>query len=99
VGAVVVEDHVDHLAGGDFGLNGIEEANELLVAMAFHAAAVGEGESGSENGPYASSPDGPNIPIVYRMPSLKRRLASRPSWAVSKAMFGWFWIVLLMELS
>jgi hypothetical protein len=28
----------DHLAGGDFGLNGIKEANEFLAAMAFHAA-------------------------------------------------------------
>ena len=34
----VVEDDVDDLAGGDVGLNRIEKANELLMAMALHAA-------------------------------------------------------------
>ena len=36
---VVVEDDVDDLAGGDVGLNRIEKANELLMAVALHAAA------------------------------------------------------------
>ena len=38
VGGVVVEDHMDALAGRDIGLNGVEEADELLVAVALHAA-------------------------------------------------------------
>jgi hypothetical protein len=39
VGGVVVEDHVDQLAGGDLALDGIEEADELDVAVALHKAA------------------------------------------------------------
>jgi len=39
VGGVVVEDHVHHLAGRDFCFDGVEEADELLMAMALHAAA------------------------------------------------------------
>ena len=38
VGGVVVEDDVDDLAGGDVGFDRIEEANELLMAVALHAA-------------------------------------------------------------
>ena len=33
VGGVVVEDHMDALAGRDIGLDGVEEADELLVAV------------------------------------------------------------------
>src|SRR5260370_3998700 len=39
VGGVIVEDDVDDLAGGDVGFDGIEKANELLMAMTLHAAA------------------------------------------------------------
>jgi hypothetical protein len=38
VGSVVVEDHVDHLAGRDRALDRIREADELLVPVAGHAA-------------------------------------------------------------
>src|SRR5271168_5094774 len=38
VGGVIVEDHVDHLSGGDFGLDRVEKADELLMAMTLHAA-------------------------------------------------------------
>jgi hypothetical protein len=38
VGGVIIEDHVDQLSGRDFGLDGIEEADELLMAMTPHAA-------------------------------------------------------------
>ena len=34
VNGVVVEDGVDHLAGGDLGLDGVQEADELLMANA-----------------------------------------------------------------
>src|SRR5438105_9637917 len=39
VGRIVVDDGVDHLSHGDLRLNRIEEADELLVAMALHVAA------------------------------------------------------------
>ena len=39
VGGVVVEDDMDDLAGRDVGFDRIEKANELLMAMALHAAA------------------------------------------------------------
>jgi hypothetical protein len=39
VGAIVVEDGVDHLAGWHGPLNGCDEADELLMPMARHAAA------------------------------------------------------------
>ena len=39
VGGVVVEDGVDHLAGRDLALDGVEEADELLMPVALHAAA------------------------------------------------------------
>ena len=39
VGGVVVEDHVDHLAGRHGALDGVEEADELLVPVALHAVA------------------------------------------------------------
>src|SRR5262245_27430225 len=39
VGRIVVDDGVDHLSHGDLRLDRIEEADELLVAMALHVAA------------------------------------------------------------
>ena len=39
VGGVVVEDDVDGLAGRHLALDGVEEADELLVAVALHVAA------------------------------------------------------------
>src|ERR1700746_1821458 len=39
VGGVVVEDHMHDLAGGKHDLDGVEEANKLLMPMALHVAA------------------------------------------------------------
>src|SRR5207253_9901114 len=39
VRAVIVEDHVDDLADGDFGLDRVQEPDELLMPVALHAAA------------------------------------------------------------
>ncbi len=39
VGGVVVEDDVDGLAGRNLRLDGVEEANELLMAMPLHVLA------------------------------------------------------------
>ena len=36
VGGIVVEDDVDHLAGGDLGLDRVQKADELLMAVALH---------------------------------------------------------------
>ncbi len=39
MGGVVVEDHVDDLADRDLRLDGVEEADELLMPVAPHVAA------------------------------------------------------------
>lgn len=39
VGGVIVEDHMYDLAGGNLRLDGVEEADELLMPMALHVAA------------------------------------------------------------
>ena len=39
MGGVVVQDRMDCLAGGDFALDGVEEADELLMPVALHVAA------------------------------------------------------------
>jgi hypothetical protein len=39
VGGIVVQDHVDQLAGRHRRFDGVEEAQGLLVAMTLHAAA------------------------------------------------------------
>jgi hypothetical protein len=39
VGGVVVEDRVECLAGGNLALDGVEEADELLMLVALHVAA------------------------------------------------------------
>ena len=38
VGGVVVDDRMDQLAGRHLALDGIEEADELLVPVSLHAA-------------------------------------------------------------
>jgi hypothetical protein len=39
-GGVIVENGVDHFARREGALDGVEEADEFLVGMALHAAAV-----------------------------------------------------------
>jgi hypothetical protein len=39
VGGIVVEDHLDQLAGRHGALDGIEEADELLMPVPLHALA------------------------------------------------------------
>ena len=38
VGGVIIDDGVDRFVGRDFGLDGVEEADELLMAVALHVA-------------------------------------------------------------
>src|SRR5260370_1865000 len=39
MGGVVVDDDVDDLTGGDFGFDGLEEADEIPMPVPLHAAA------------------------------------------------------------
>ena len=39
VGGVIVEDHMHHLAGGNPSVDGVEKADELLMAVALHVLA------------------------------------------------------------
>jgi hypothetical protein len=39
VGCIVVDDGMDRLSSRNLRLNGVEEADELLVAMALHTSA------------------------------------------------------------
>ncbi|MCE3249174.1 MAG: hypothetical protein K0R61_856 [Microvirga sp.] len=54
VDGVVVEDDVDDLAGRDLCLNGVEEADDLLMPVALHAApehgAIEDVEGGEQGG-------------------------------------------------
>ncbi len=38
VGGVIVQDHMHHLARRNFGLDGVKEADELLMPVALHVA-------------------------------------------------------------
>ena len=77
VGGVVVHDGMDQLACGHLGLDGIEEADELLVPMALHAAAdhaaLQHIEGGKQRG--GAVPDvvvrhGAATPLLQRQPGL-----------------------------
>jgi hypothetical protein len=50
VAAVIVEDDVDELAGRDLCLYRVEEANELLMPVALHAAPMALPSSTSRAG-------------------------------------------------
>jgi len=54
MGGLVVEHRVDHLAGRDLAVDGIEKADEFEVAVALHAAAdhrpVEHAEGGEQGG-------------------------------------------------
>ncbi len=49
VGAVVVQDGGDQLAGGDRRLDGVEEADELPVAVTLHAPGADPNHAGPGN--------------------------------------------------
>src|ERR1019366_9212894 len=55
-----VEDRVDDLAGGNFGLDGVEEAKKLLMAMALHVAA----DHGSIEPVHRREKGGRPVPLV-----------------------------------
>ena len=77
VSAVVIEDHVDDLARRHFGLDGVEEADELLVPMALHAApdhlAFQDVEGGKQRRravPFVVMGDRPAASLLQRQPRL-----------------------------
>ena len=77
VGGVVVEDGVDGLAGGDLALDGVEEADELLMPVALHAAAddlafqdVEGGEQGGRAVALVVVGHGPGPPLLHRQARL-----------------------------
>src|SRR5680860_1075350 len=82
VGGVVVEDDVDELASGDFRLDGVEEADELLMAMALHIAAddravedVQCGEEGGRAVPFVVVGHGSGTALLHgqaRLATVKR---------------------------
>ena len=50
VGAIVVEDGMDHLASRDITLDGVEKTDELLVTVLFHTASDHRAVEGVEGG-------------------------------------------------
>src|SRR4029453_19210099 len=77
VGGIVVDDRVDLLASGDLRVDGIEEADELLVAMALHVAAdngavedVEGGEQGGRAMTFVILGYGSGAPTLFRQARL-----------------------------
>src|SRR5258708_21188102 len=77
VGGVVVEDDMDDFAGRDLRLDGVEEADELLMAVALHAAAdhlaLEQIESGEQRGravAFVVMGQGARAALLHRQPRL-----------------------------
>src|SRR4051812_30668151 len=86
VGGVVVEDDVDHLAGRHLGLDRVQEAHELLMAVALHVAADDgpvEDVERSEQG------RGAMTLVVVRHGAERPFFSGRPGWVRSRA---WIWL-------
>src|SRR5262249_25151165 len=56
VGGIVVDDCVDILASGNLGVDGVEEADELLMAMTLHVAADNGAVENVEGGEQSGRP-------------------------------------------
>ena len=82
VGGVVVEDHVDDLSGRHLRLDGVEEADELLVTVALHASAddlaFEHVESGEQRGGAVA------LVVVGHRPG-RPFFIGRPGWVRSSA--------------
>ena len=77
VGGIVVEDDVNDLADRRLGLDGVEEADELLMAVPLHAAAddialddVEGGEQGGRTMPLVVMGHRAGAPFLDRQPGL-----------------------------
>ena len=89
VGGVVVEDDMDDLAGRHVRFDGVEEADELLVPVALHAAAehapVEHVEGGEQGG-------GAVALVVVGHGAGAACFMGRPGWVRSSA---WIWRLLV----
>ena len=83
VSGVVVENGVDGLAGRDGGFDGVEEADELLMAVALHAAADDRAVQDVERGEQG----GRAMALVVMVPARPFFMGS-PGWVRSRA---WIW--------
>ncbi len=82
MGGIIIEDDVDRPVGDDFPLDGIEKADEFVMAVALHAAAddgAVEHAEGREQG-------GGAVPLVVVRHGLQRPgLIGRPGCVRSSA--------------
>ena len=92
----VVEDHMDALAGRDIGLDGVEEADELLVAVALHAAPddlalehVEGGEQGGRAMPLVVVGHGPRRPFFIGRPGWVRSSAWICDFSSTESTMAW----------
>ena len=86
VGRIVVDDGVDRLFHGDLRLDRIEEANELLVAMALHVAA---NDGAIEDVEGCEQRGGAVTFVVVRHGSAAALFIGSPGWVRSSA---WIWL-------
>ena len=86
VGGIVVDDGMDQLSRGDLRLDRIEEADELLVAMALHVAA----DDGAIEDIEGCEQCGGAVPFVVGVivPARPDFIGS-PGWVRSSA---WIWL-------
>src|SRR4051794_25188445 len=85
VGGVVVEDDVDHLAGRHLGLDRVQEAHELLMAVALHVAA----DDGPVEDVERSGQGRGAMALVVVHHGAEPALLQRPGWVRSRA---WIWL-------
>ncbi|MDF2809947.1 MAG: hypothetical protein K0S56_978 [Microvirga sp.] len=82
VGGKIVEDSVNRLASRDLALDGVEEADELLMPVPLHAAAdditLQDVESGEQGGRAVAL-------VSWVMVPARRFFMGRPGWVRSRA--------------
>src|SRR5579862_625726 len=78
VGGVVVDDDMDGPFGWRSGIDDVEEADELLMAMALHALAddlafedIESGEQGGSSVSFIVVGDGAGAPLLHRQARLR----------------------------
>ena len=75
---VIIEDHMHRLAGGNLSLDGVEEANELLMPMALHVTAYDRAIENVQRGkqrccsvPFVVMRHGSGAPLLQRQARLR----------------------------
>jgi hypothetical protein len=90
VGGVVVDDGVDDFSGRDGALDGVEEADELLVAMPSHAASDHGSVEEVERGDRVVVPCACSHGSSSRISGLERQTRLR-------AVSAWIWLFSSIE--